>query len=334
MNVFADLHQDDLYYSLHLLFEKRLGWNLYRPIGFEWEERGLWKYSPKTEVIEQYLQVYENDKDLGDHWECPEVKHSYSHKALTFEQFLNKDIDIIIASVKQHELPYFQLVKEFKPKAKLIRQIGNIHDTADPEICKNIMASALVYNVPSNVNLVIYHQEFELTTFSFKPPYKGLRITNLMNCLPDSRDFYLWKEYKKNLKEFDWKMYGILGDDGIIGTEEKVAEAFHNSTFIWHVKYGGDGFGHVIHNAFATGRPPIVIGNYYKDTLAGFLIEDNKTCIELEKRDLQGNIEKIRYWAKPENYQKMSKAAYDRFRENVDYDKEFKLIKKFLYNLI
>jgi len=345
MNVFADLHQDDLYYSLHLLFEKRLGWNLYRPIGFDWYDKGFWAYSQNPPTVKQYLQIQGNDKDLGDHYECPEGKHGYNHKALTFDQFLKKDIDIVIASVTSHEEVYARLIAEHKPKAKLIRQAGNIHDTINFDICKNILASTYLFDantlsnfepkgLPAGLNVVIYHQEFELSTFSFQPPYKGLRITNLMNCVPDSRDYALWPKAKVALPEFDFKMYGILGDDGIIGTEERVAKAFHDTTFVWHVKFGGDGFGHVIHNAFATGRPPIVRGSYYTDKLAGHFFEDGVTCIDLEKHSFEEAIEMIRYFSKPENYVKMSKAAHEIFLRNVDFDKEFKYIKKFLDNLI
>jgi len=333
MNVFADLHQDDLYYSLYLLFERRLGWRLFRPIGFDWWKNGFWKYNPDTRVVQQYLQIRNNDKNLGEYYECPESKHNYSHRALTFEQFKQMDVGIVIASVRQHEEVYDRLIREYKPGAKLIREVGNIHDIVDPNICRNIMAAAYLSEIPKNTNVVIYHQEFDLNTFCYKPPANNNKITNLMNCVPASRDFELWPKYKNELKEFDWKMHGILGEDGIIGTDKGVAQAIHDSTFIWHVKFGGDGFGHVIHNAFACGRPPIVKGSYYADKIAGHLFEDGVTCIDLEKGSFEENVKKIRYWANPENYAKMSKAAYDRFCENVNFDKEFVYIKKFLANL-
>lgn len=333
MNVFADLHHDDLYYSLHLLFEKRLGWKLFRPIGHDWYEKGFWKYSDNPDVVRQYLQFQADYKDVGGYYECPEKKHNYNHRALTFDQFKKMDIDIVIASVHQHEESFDRLIREYKPRAKLIREAGNIHDIIDPNICHNIMASTYLSAIPKNTNVVIYHQEFEPSTFSYELPPAELRITNLMNCLPDSRDYELWPKYKKALKEFDWKMYGILGDDGIIGTEDGVAQAIQNSTFIWHVKYGGDGFGHIIHNAFACGRPPIVKGSYYADKMAGVLLEDGVTCIDLEKGTFEENLEKIRYWSEPGNYALMSQRAYQRFIENVNFDKEFIYLKKFLENL-
>jgi len=55
VRVLADYHHGALYYSFHLLFEERLGFELYRPIGYEWFKRGFWKYSRNPQVIRQYL---------------------------------------------------------------------------------------------------------------------------------------------------------------------------------------------------------------------------------------------------------------------------------------
>lgn len=333
MNVFADLHHGDLYHSLRMLFEKRLGWNLYRPIGFDWYDKGFWKYSDKIPVVRQYLELRPDYISTPTHYLIYDPVHHEWDKALTFSQFLNTDINIIIASVRQHEEPYTKLIREYKPKAKFIRQLANIHDIFDPQLCKNLLASVEPFNCPKDLNIVYYHQEFDLSIFKYGSPSKELRISNFMNCLPDSRDFPLWNKYKNELKNFDFKMFGILGDDGIIGSVEKIADEMHKSTFVWHVKYGGDGFGHVIHNAFACGRPIITIGSYYRDELAGHLIKDQETCIDLEKRSFEQNIKNIEYWSKPENYIKMSVAAYNIFKKNVDYDKEFIHIKAFLKNL-
>lgn len=331
--VFADLHQDDLYYSLWLLFVKRLGGELYRPTGFEWFKNGYWKYSQDMQVVEQYLRTPDDVINRGDHFEIYERKHNYYHKALTFEQFLEKDIDLIIASVNQHEAPYKDLQMRYKPHAKFIRQVGNVHDNVDMNICKNLLISTAPFKIPSDVNAIFYHQEFELSTFKFEPARAYNRITNLMNCLPDSVDFPTWKEYKSSLSDYDWKMFGILGDDGIIGTEQGVADAIRDASFIWHLKRQADGFGHVIHNAFACGRPPIVKASYYAGQLAGALMEDGVTCIDLDKRSTPDNVKYIREMSKPENYTPMSQNAYGRFISCVDYNYELENIKGFLERL-
>ena len=346
MNVFCDLHQDDLYYSLHLLFEKRLGWKLYRPIGMDWWKCRLWIYNNLEDTSHQYLDIHDCDVNHGTWYECPEGRHEYSHRALTLEQFWQMPIDIIIASVTSHEEPYSRLTWMHKDHPKFVRHVGNVHDTFEPVVCKNIMASAFLFDantlshyeskgVAPDKNIVTYHQEFDLNTFSFQPPSPNHRITNLMNCVPDSRDYTLWELYKMVMPDFDWKMHGILGHDGIIGTTRGVAQAFHDTTFVWHLKFGGDGMGHVIHNAFATGRPPIVKGSYYKDKMAGQLMEHEKTCLDLEQySDIKEACQRIRYWAEPEHYEILSRNAHDRFKQVVDFDAEFIRLKEFFDRLI
>ena len=334
MNVFADLHHGDLYHSLRMLFEKRLGGNLYRPIGLDWHKKGFWKYNDNLPTVKQYLDIRNEDIDQGDHYLCPEGPHNEIDKALTFEQFKKKDIDIVIASVYQHEEPYSRLIKAFNPKAKLIRQAANIHDVIDTNISKNILASCYLDHIPEDGNVVIYHQEFDLNIFKPTKFHPTNKIKNFMNCVPDSRDFYLWPMYKSTLSEYDFKMHGILGEDGIIGNVFTIAKAMQNSTFIWHVKHGGDGFGHVIHNAFACGIPLITKKSYYKNCLAESLLEDGVTCIDLDARSFDENIEMIREFSKPDKHKIMCDNVIKRFKENVNFDNEFSLIKKFLDNLI
>ena len=334
LNVFADLHHGDLYHSLRMLFEKRLGGNLFRPIGLDWHKAGFWKYNDNLPTVNQYLQVRGGDVDNGTHFICPEGPHNETDKALTFEQFKKHDIDIVIGSVYQHEEPYTRLIKEHKPNAKFIRQAANIHDVIDPCFARNIMASCCLDNVPKTSNVVTYHQEFDLNVFKYVPPYNCHSIKNFMNCVPDSRDFFLWPNYKANLSEYNWKMHGILGTDGIIGSVAEIAKLMQQSTFIWHVKFGGDGFGHVVHNAFASGRPLITKASYYKNCLAEPLLEDRVTCIDLDKHSFEDNLKLIRELSRFDNLKKMCDNVHERFKELVNFDNEEKYIKRFLDKLI
>jgi len=334
LNVLADLHHGDLYHSLRMLFEQRLGGKLFRPIGVEWYEKNFWKYNDNLPTVKQYLQHRNEEVDLGTHIVCPERPHNEQDNLLTFDQFKKHKIDIVIGSVYQHEEPYTRLIREHKPNAKFIRQAANIHDVIDPNFSKNIMASCLLDHTPPGANVVTYHQEFDLNIFKYVLPYNSHTIKNFMNCVPDSRDFYLWPRYKAELSSYDWKMHGILGEDGIIGSVAEIAKKIQNSTFIWHVKFGGDGFGHVIHNAFACGRPIITKASYYKNCLAEGLLEDGVTCIDLDKHSFDESIEMIKHFSKFENLRVMCDNVYKRFCEYVDYNKEETLLRKFLDNLI
>ena len=254
-------------------------------------------------------------------------------KCITLEQFHKMPIDIVIASVSNHEVSFSDLAKSHWNKPKFIRVIGNINEPINFSYSRNIMATAATVPIPSDINVVFCHQEFDLNRFCYKPPTVRNSIKNMMNCFPASGAFPLWGQYKALLPEFEWKMHGILGEDGIIGPADDMAIAMHNSTFIWHVKPGGDGFGHNVHNAYAVGRPLITRRKYYADKLGGQLMIDNETCIDLDAGTPEENAERIRFWAQPENHDKMCKRAYRQFKKVVDYDQEFEEIQKFLGRL-
>ncbi len=333
MNVFADEHHDSLYQFLRILFERRLKGSIYRPIGYEWYENRIWQYSHLPGTIAQYLQIPNSAEFRGDVYHIPENRHIEMDKCITFEQFHKMKIDLVVATVSNHEVSFSDLAKSHWNKPKFIRVIGNINEPIDFSYSRNIIATATTIPIPPDINVVFCHQEFDLGRFCYKPPAVRNSIKNMMNCFPSSRDFALWGQYKALLPEFEWKMHGILGEDGIIGPADDMAAAMHDSTFIWHVKPGGDGFGHNVHNAYAVGRPLITRRKYYAGKLGGQLMTDNETCIDLDAGTPEENAERIRLWARPENHDEMCKRAYQRFKEVVDYDREFGEIQKFLSRL-
>lgn len=329
-NVFCDYHHGGLYYSFYLLFEKRLGWKLHRPIGGAWYTRGFWTYSSHPSTIKQYLEIPENvDKDDGVYLvPATEGNDTYIQRAITFEKFLETDFDFIIASVYNHERPYYNLVQMFKKDAVLIRELGNISDVCDFSIYRNILNSALI-PVPQDVNCVIYHPEFSLKDYRYVPPQTHNMIRNFVNCMPQTKDAPMWNEYRSVMSDFVWKMHGILGEDGNIHSS-MMPRAMRNTSFVWHVKYGGDGYGFTLHNAYASGRPCIVKKSYYVGQTAEALLDDSITCVDLDAGTKSENIEKIRYFSKPETHLKMCENAYTRFNKVVNFDKEFEAIKQFL----
>lgn len=181
MKVFADMHHGDLFNSLQLLFEDRLGWELYRPIGVEWATSGYWQlaapYGNNPDTIRQYLGLdthkWESGVFLnGDHIEKDGVYHVYDpryenyNKAITLEQFKQMDIDIVISSIPAHDVTFADLIREHKPKAKHIAQMGNVYQTTE---VKNVMCSCVPYPVPADKNVVFYHQEFSTDIFKYEP---------------------------------------------------------------------------------------------------------------------------------------------------------------------
>lgn len=339
MNVFVDQHHGDLFYSLQLLFEKRLGCNLYRPIGMDWFIEGFWKigdpYPDPSDTAKQYLnttdRTWDPYKNLNGNFTIQDgiynvwdPVHRVHQKAITLEKFKEMEIDIVISSYQPHDTVYASLISQFKPKAKHIAQMGNIFQTTE---VTNVMCSTAPYEVPSGKNVVFYHQEFSLEAYKYLPPTGGKRICSFVNLLPKKEMFEL---YKISLPEFDWRAYGAGCPNGTISSDLEIGKLMSESMFGYHVKPGGDGFGHIIHNWFACGRPMIVSGNDYRDKLAGKLLIDGETCIDIDRHSFSDILALVRECS----HERMSENAYRKFKEIVDYGEEERKIRNFLNYLI
>jgi hypothetical protein len=338
MRIFVDMHHSTLFKSLQMLLEDRLGHELYRPIGKDWFEEGYWKlaepYDNNLSTIEQYLglrdfQPVDGSKPLNP---IEEVKPDYyliadtfkPHKAITLEQFKRMEFDIIIASYDKHIEPYQKLL-QFQPKAKFVFQIGNDWPVDFTKV-KNLMASVAPYEVPKGINAVFYHQEIDTNLFSYHPPVKKDTIRSFVNCLQDDlfktdwRDF-LWLE---RTLPFRFRSFGGGCRDGIIQSQEDVAKLMQDSFAGVHLKTGGDGFGHVLFNWFAVGRPVIVRKSQYKGKLADKLLTD-ETCFDLDK-GMDYVVDKINTCDHP----KMCETVYNKFISEVNFNREAEDVKSFI----
>lgn len=350
MKVFTDFHHSSLFYSLQLLFEKRLGWELYRPIGLQWFSQGYWKlakpYNDSEDTIKQFLGINVTPRDGTPPLNkgtliSPEdsfILKSDSpilHKAVTLEQFKNMKFDLILATHPLHIKPYAELIKKYQPNAKLIHQMGNNWlDEIDFSVVKNLMSSTVPLEVPEGVNAVWYHQEFDISSFYYQPPVCRMNVYSFLNCLKETRDAGLFYKLKALMPQHAWRTYGSQCDDGIFPSGEILANKIREATFIWQVKHTGDGFGHIIHNAYACGRPCIVNKKYYKGMLAEKLLEHGETCLDINKLGSKRSIiEAIKEHSEPEKHDKMCEAAYKKFKELVDYDQEEKELREFFKRL-
>jgi hypothetical protein len=347
VRVLTDFHHAGLLHSLIMLFEDRLGAEIYRPIGMEWAEQGFWAVYDHPATQQQYLTLNQAYKPID--WSpplntvleqpeegiyyCQDIDSGYYNKAITLEKFKNTEFDIVIASMPQHIEPYQRLIAMYNPKAKLIFQVGNQWDGI---FAQNIMASAKLVNMPESINYVEYHQEFDLNLF--KPikdnPYKVNIITSFMN-IPDQFPDYPKLLEIEQLLGADWavNIHGGMGRDGPLHGAKQVAEAMAVSRFVWHVKAGGDGYGHVLFNTAACGVPTIVNKRYYNGKLGEKLLIDGVTCIDIDGLFPAAIVEKINHYSDPVIYEAMCKAVYKNFLENVDFKQDEKNIREFLKKL-
>lgn len=326
MRVLADYHHDDLYYSLHLLFAQRLGFELYQPVGMEWKQQGYWDYGHIPEVWGQYLGDHRITGTASDHHWLYNHRHDLSYRGLTLEQFKANPCDIILSSTTNNDTAYDRLQKELAPKAKRIAHVGNVGQmTHVPNV---LLTTAWVH--PSYKSYVQVHQEFDLDVYAWADPVNRQRVTSFVNCLPVSDYWGLYNKLQAALPEFEFSSHGIICPQGNVDKKQLIAKLMQNSAFGFHAK-AGDGYGHTVHNWYACGRPTIVNLRVYAQGIAGWLMEDGVTCIDAEKPDA---VERIRFFSQPEQHDRMCRAAYQRFKDVVNFDAEELKVREWLGRLL
>jgi glycosyltransferase involved in cell wall biosynthesis len=361
MRVLTDLHHFDLYYSLQLLFEERLGWELYRPIGMDWKTQGFWLiHGGKDEVAECYLSEVDG--------RCKELLSSYSNfkeipwavyalhlprigciepleeglfrvldqskdvwqYGITLEAFRNTKFDLLVASTPMQSVAFAELIKLYQPQAKLVLQMGN--NWPIPFHVNNFM---IPYPYPAchDKNSVVYHQEFNLSIFSFSSSFPS-KCINAYVWFPESEE--LMNQVASCLPDFSFRFFGDTNKslDQIILRSDTLAQTIKDSMFTWIIKPGGEGYGHILFNSFACGKPVIIRRADYINCSGDKLLIDGKTCIFLDDRSPLEIANLIKYYSQPEQYKKMCHAVYKQFIQTVDFDREFREIKLFLGRLL
>ena len=334
MNIFADYHHGDLYYSLYLLFEKRLGHKLFRPIGMDWFRGGYWKigdpYHDPSYIAMQYLSTvgYKGEFPANaDYYVEDDVYYAYQlvqnfyHKAVTFETFKKMNFDIIISSIPAHDDAYANLLKKYQPQAKHISQMGNMWTQTNVQ---NVMLSVPAETSPEQ-NVVHYNQEFDLSVFKYTDPIvKDKIIAAFIHSLP-LKDLFI--NFKHALPQFDFKEYGIGNKDGFLPLITDIANTMCKSTFGWMVK-PNDGYGHILHNWLACGRPVITNINDYSHHRN--ILIPGETCIDIGNMKFDDVTKTIREYSNFETHLAMCRKTIEVFRREVNFGKDAEKIQAFL----
>lgn len=344
--VLTDFHHSSLLTATNMLFGDRLHMMVYRPIGMEWFDEGFWAINDQRDTAEQFLSLDQSfkpgdntpplnrpvtsglDEMLGETSEqgvcyVSDPGGRTAHRACTLQWFKNNQFDYVIASIPQHVRLFERLIAEYWPQAKLIIQVGNNWDLS-PYEGKNVLASISPHFAPG-VNACFYHQEFDISIFRPRNTEASKQIHSYVNIL--QRSGQGWNDFcelEKLLKPrgYTFKSYGGQCRDGNITGPLAMANSMHEAEFILHSKPGGDGFGHVLFNAYACGRPLIARPSQYAGQLGEQLLVPG-TFIDLDKYG-RGEVKNmiIRITAEPDALFRMGKRAAERFQEVVDYKKE------------
>lgn len=318
MRIFADSHHQGLTQSLKLLFSKRLHYELRFPAGLEWWNEGFWAVFPHIDTAKQYLER-ETEGVMG----------------INLDEFKKTKFDILLCSIPQHIPMWLKLRYLYQPQAKLIFQVGNVWDFDESFPIKNILASAIIPNLPG-FNTAIYHEEFDLSIFYPQSVDNSKKIYSFINCLNTvdlyKKDWELFIEMEKLMPDWEFRSFGGQCRDGWYNGPKEVADKMREATFIYNCKTNGDGFGFTIHQAAAVGRPLIVRLSDYNDKLAGGLIT-SKSSILVDNQSPEQIKEQIEA-AYKYRVEGMGMEINERFRIMVDFDKEEVLIRDFLEKLL
>jgi glycosyltransferase involved in cell wall biosynthesis len=339
MRVLIDYHHHDLYESMELLCA-RLGWTLYRPIGMDWFDQEYWNFERTWHgdaVARQYLQPWHDDEP-GRRWDAG---HERWQNTLTLAEARTVRPDIVIASVAHNHEGLHRFAKEVGATFGI--HLGNVRfspidmaedrwDLAEFGIVTTMLPA------PVDKPHVTVHQEFSLADFRYEPATPGdrLRVNSFVNCFAENeRGYAQFVETAAMLPEHDWGVYGSYGSKpedsfarGNLHRCADVASAMRASDIAWHTKQWSDGFGFVIHNWFAVGRPVLGYEWYYRSQLAGPLWQEGVTSFDLTDKTPHevGNL-LSELQREPERIVTMGAAAAARFREVVDYDEEEQAIR-------
>lgn len=328
MNVLLDRHQADLYYSLQLLFEDRLGLTTYTPVGLEWFDAGVWQFGHKhfgRELADQYLNI---DARWSDDLKTHDGHHPERLiRGVTWEQAQKMDWAYVVASVQDNQAGFHRFAQE--KGAKYVYSIGNTNQQTDWGLDPLALVSS---EMPILGRGIRYHQEFDAKgLFGFREPIAGpLRVASFVNCFPQIGCHPLWEQAKSLAPDFVFREHGINGSDGNLEPVSAIADQMAVSSFGWHDKEHGDGMGHVIHNWAAIGRPLVGHASHYRGKLAEPLWEDLVTAIDLDKHSVSEAVGLMREIKSSADHGKMCATIRARFDSLVDFDAEAEQIKSLL----
>lgn len=338
MKILVDTHHRDLLYSLHCLFEKRLGWQLYTPLGMKWAEKGYWTMNKAhgcDSLFKQYLEP-----NSGDHPFCEKYKmedgvhyiwnkcHKYYQKAVEFDVFEGMKFDVVMPTHWCHYDAWKDLVSQVKPKSTLVCHVGNIDRR---EVLGNVIRS-VPHPGGSDIDVLV-NQEINTSIYKHEDiPDNSKNIHSVTSgyMFPE-----LYHKYKKLLPEFDFKYYGVDCPDGLLHGTDGVYEKMRQSTLGWTTKVFG-GLGHSNMGWMYSGRAVITnMTEHHKwGELADKLFEPGHNCIDIDSGTDSENCEAIRKWMNPEVATTMGINSRKRFLDLISYEKEAEDAKKFLSQIL
>lgn len=345
IRVLCDAIHADLWESLRLLFEERLGWELYRPIGMEWAEKGIWRFEQHQPygagVAHQFLDPWDSDEFGEPFSERADTTHPGEFiRLVTYEQARSQPWDLVLATLAENEQGWWQFAQEVGAHYGI--QVGNQGAANLWPLAEFGLLSVTTPGLKPWKPHVYYRQEFSLEDFA--PDHGAMAepdlVMNRVQCTSQTPDHERWRRMAAAVPEARFRWYGHCEprDEWFGGSDETtplVAGSMHRARIAWHPKRWSDGYGHVIHNWFSIGRPVIGSAGYYADKLAGPLFEEGVTSFDMDRLSDDELAATVRMLLGDEDrWLRMCEASADRFRAVVDFDAEAAEIRAMLENVM
>lgn len=231
--------------------------------------------------------------------------------------------------------------------------ISHTKKSNNPSVIYHPEFDTEVYTFPKTPQLELQLTPFVIRSF-LNFLYKGLGLS----------DRELWKRHSGSMPDMDWYMHGLgtpptgfeydpqkqylwevvkgtkfsdrknwpnlLKASGEPTNHIQISGLMKASNFIWHLK-SSDGYGYVIHQAAACGRPIICRPTDYTrgKNMGGYLLENGVTCVHVTG-DVEEDKKILRSYTRGSAWYRMSSAIRERFCNLVNFDDEAVKIKSLL----
>jgi len=351
----ADFHHHALGESLALLFTDRYNVDLFYPMGMEWFDEGYWQFEKQfhgDRVARQYLEGIWADADVidGIGFLVDKRHPKRGIYGVTLEAAKRLNWDLVLSSLPHNDEGLHRFATE-----KLARfgiQVGNVMQDSRYDLATFVLASSTLPGHTTQASwgkvieyqgkpTVIYHQEFD-TKGIFYPTVgieRSREVASWVNCFPETSPYPAFLDFARRTREdFDWKVYGSYGsaaDDelkaGDISWVPDIAKRMKEARIGFHMKSWSDGYGHVIHNWAAIGRPIVWVSGYYRDKLAAPLWVEGVNAWDIGSHSEEEIVEIMRRLRDDDDFWlRACEESVFRFREVVDFDEEAAAIGRML----
>jgi hypothetical protein len=330
-----DFHHACLFEAHQLTFGDRFGAEIYAPYGMDWFDQWFWSFEREYHgdaVARQYLvSLFAGGTESDGIITVDDRKHpGRTIKGISLERARSERWDVALSTVPSNANGFEKFAEQTGARWGI--HVGNQWGDEAWQRRPSFAILTTTSVVPSGVPHVIVHQEFSLSDFRYEPPPGFGPVRSFVNCFPETTS-----EYQENFvpiarmaPELDWRVFGAYGTapadefaGGNIPTDPLEGILMRGAGAIWHAKKWSDGFGHVIHRAFAVGRPVFGYAGYYADKLAGPLWDDGVTSIDVGRRSNDEVLAELRRLRdNPDHYQAMCFRSAARFREVVSFEED------------